>query len=298
MRNRVLNVLAFVSTVGFAVMFAFALLGGAAPGWSYHPDTATTKEMMASLKPATSEQTAALQQSAAKSGDPVLIAASKKVYVATSNVAIAPTDVPTTIILPNPLKWTHGQLGNVVLLRTNGTTLDDLKSAYAFTDALCEAQSLGMAPDICNNIAARQPGDWNKMVSDMRHPTEAELKKWLGKDYVEGDAGQYYVAGHDFIAAPQYTFDGNDDKASKKLILGVFLMPGVQVIGGQLGYMDLYRLTAKGDHDATVTDSLCFMAGSPKVWPKDGDTPATANFARTADFAPKAEIERVSRCTR
>jgi hypothetical protein len=300
--NRFLSVLG-----GLALLAIFALPGvfmfvdhnAVDRGWNYKPVLATEAEMMKSLKPATATQTTALQEAFAKGGDPMLVAAAKKIYVATADVALAFVEQPMMIILPVGLKLTQGSLGNIVVLRTAGTTLDDIKlDGYAFTDPLCEAQFLGMAPKVCNDLTVQKPGDWNTMVADMRRPTEAELKKWLGKDYVEGNTDSYYVATRNFVAAPQYRFDGAQN-APHDLTSGIFLMPGVQVTGGQLGYMELYRLTEAGAYDAIVTDSLCFMAGTPKVWPKEAsDKAARSNYARTADFAPATEVERVSACTR
>lgn len=298
MRNRFLSVLAALASVAFAAIVLVTLMGAPQTGWSYSPTTVTEKQMMDTLKPASKEQAAALQQAAAKSKDPFLKEAVKQVYIAKSDVVIAATAKPMVIILPTPFKWTAGMAGNVVVVRTNGTTVDHLKSNYSFSDWLCEAQFLGIAGNVCNNVSARQPGDWDTMVSRMRRPTEDELKKWLGGNYNAGDTKHYYVATSDFIAAPQYTFDGEDK--SNDLTLGIFMLPGAQVMGGQLGYMDLYRVPETGVTDASVTDMLCFMAGTPKTWTKetDPDHVGESNYGRTDSFAPKAEIERVSRCTR
>lgn len=292
--------LLLMGTLGLAIIAVFALLfvtGNFTPNsakeWAYIPRDVTEAEMLGSLKPASADIKAVVQRDAAASKELMIIAASKRVYVATRDVALGRVDDPITVILPSDVYWTGGQLGKVVLLRAEKATPQAIGWGYAFVDPMCEAEFIGIAVrGVCLNVEAQRPGTWDNMLTHMRRPTEPELKKWLGKNYVPGNATMYYVATSDFVAAPEYKFYDTPGET-----LGIFVPPGIQVLGGQLGYLDLLRLSATGVKDQAVTDSLCFMNDSPVIW-DEGPGAGQPNYAKPSTFAPDVEVQRVSACTR
>ncbi|HKX72715.1 MAG TPA: hypothetical protein VJM32_01735 [Candidatus Saccharimonadales bacterium] len=285
--------LAVISALTLLAQVGFFTAKPSVAAWDYTTNDATEAEMLASLEEAPANIAKILREDAAVSKDAMFIAAAKRVYVAKRDVAIAHVDTPMIIILSPDVRWTRGQLGNVVLLRLKEATLKGAEDGgFVFADTMCNAELVGLAHGVCMNIEAQRPGTWKEMLTHLRRPTEPELAKWLGESYIAGHANLYYVATSNFVAAPEYKF--NDVPGET---LGIFMPPGIKVLGGQLGYMDLYKLTSDGTRAETVTDSLCFMNDGPDIW-SEGDQAGRPNYSKPSSFAPDVELKRVSGCKR
>jgi hypothetical protein len=263
------------------------------------PAPAATSVLSAfdALRPATFAEAETVREIKDMEGLP----AANNVYVAVTDIEAALPQTPMTILLANPLRWKAGPLGQVVLITLPDVSLESIKrSGTLFSDPMCDAERIGIATGVCLNATAQRPGDWDEMLTHMRRPTLQELRQWMPTYETDGirldetDTLEYYVATSDFTVAPEYRFytDPLDT-------LGIFVPEGVKVLGGQLGFMDLYPLTGGVYLDGNfIGDSICFMYDSPDTWSETFGLPNVPNVAKPSKFAPESELKRVSRCLR
>jgi hypothetical protein len=250
--------------------------------------------MMANLVPATSQQVDALKKRAATSNNAMNIMAANRVYIAKPNsaVTLAPTKEPMLIVLPAGTRWAGGAQGAILLLRTQGTTPDQLKTGQPFPDVWCAADLMGLSYRQCSNPYANEPASAGEMTKDMRRPTVAELKQWLGKEFGTDSVNDYWVATRDFRAAPDYESSG-----TKPRTVGIFLLDGARVQGGQLGFTFIQRVT-DGVVGPWIMDNMCHQNVTPVTLTPENSRvkKATPNTLHPASFAPVTAIERVSNC--
>lgn len=252
-------------------------------------DRAATEAMFKALTPAKPDIAAALQKRAAESKDPTIIRSAARIYVAKTDVTLAPVDEPMVVILPQGLRWVGGQLGNITLLRTDALGVEQVKRGFEFYDPWCQGEMMGVVPaGTCGSPRANVPATLADMESRLRKPTQAELTKLLDKDELKGANPKLYrIATKNFVAAPSYW--GNSDRN----MLTIFLPPGIKVMGGQLGYVYVVPLDGQGKPKASsyLTDELCQRNNAP-----DETKAGKLNVRKPLTFAPAAELKRVSEC--
>lgn len=291
--------IAAIIVVAFAAL-SLGSVGGYAVAAGFFADKKAEKAyaaMMASLQPATAQQAAALQKQAASSNDGLNVAASRRVFIAKkgASITLAPVKEPMVVVLPAGTSWAGGSQGNILLLRTDGVAPGQLEKGRPFPNLWCAADLKGLSYNQCDNPYANESATYKQMTKDMRRPTVAELNRWLGDEFRESSIEDYWVATRDFRAAPEYkqsVADGPGD-----LTVGIFLIDGARVQGGQLGFTFVKRI-AEGIEGEWIMDAMCHENAEPVTFtPKNSkvkkDTP---NMSHPATFAPVHEIERVSSC--
>lgn len=244
------------------------------------PTNDAQRAMLDQFRLATSTEATLLQNQPDFKHDPAF----QHIYVATkTDVTLVPVATPMVLVLPEGHKWVDGPASMITIVRVPALTTDGLsKYGVPFADPLCDLQRFGVLKGNCLDLSVQKPATWNEMVRNTRYPTEGELQRWLGDQYIKGQTRDYLVATRDLRVAPQYTFDGSDGFTG---VIALFVPTGVKVLGGQLGYMDVIPVS-NSRYTSSVLDTSCFMHNGP------------VPMAEPATFAPAAEIKRVERCTR
>lgn len=237
------------------------------------------RDMLNQFRLATNEEAQVVREVPALQGSPAL----KHIYVVTAKeFTLAAIAEPILLIVPHAAHWRSGPHSLTTILRVPAVTPKNIKEeGDLYSDPMCNLQLAGVLQGNCNDPAVNRPGVKYEMLKSLRHPTKTELPYLLGADYYEGaDPNLYYVATEDFWAAPEYKFDMGEGPYDG--IVAIFVPRGVHILGGQLGFMDIY---VPGREAFSGLDTICFMYGI------DGPRGPKA-------FVPSVELQRVSACTR
>lgn len=215
------------------------------------PATKAEAEMFQQFRPASLEETLAVRGIKDLWGDP----ATHYVYVASAHeITLVKSAIPFLLIMPDGHRWIAGPQGNVTFLRVPSASVYDIEHyGVLYADPLCALQQLNVLKGDCTNPQVKHAGDWSEMMTHLRRPTLAELKSFLAPEYhASADVHDYFIATSDLRLAPEYRFYD-----TKGAVIGILVPPGVKVLGGQLGYMDIMT-----GPDRPALDTICFMYGS------------------------------------